>query len=429
MTLSAFHHAGIGKVSATTGGVPRIKEILSLSKRIKTPQMIITLDDKYMNSRDMANKIGSYIKYITIAQLRKQIDVYYEPDPFAKDGFREKDNVYDVFYGHNPSKHSCQSDISNLPWLMRIVFDREKLLEKEVTLLDIKSKFCNAWEKRFSDIKTAKKEERAIFDKVTQCAILSNTNNDDIPIIHIRFDMAEIDYTTINEFIDTIVDKFKLKGITSITESSVVEERLLKYNEDGGVDKTNHYQIYTSGVNLYDIRYIIGIDIYKTICNDIVEIYDTFGIEAVRSAIIHQIIDVFVGAGKPLNYQHLSILAEIMTADGHLLSIDRHGMRKSTADPLPAASFEQTVDVLLHAAFFGETDHMKGISSRIMAGQVIKGGTGLCDLILDTDLIEKSQFIEDIGQKYIKTYNEITTSSIIADVINKEETDIFIPEY
>lgn len=428
-TLNAFHSAGIGRMSATTSGVPRIKEILGLSKKIKTPQMVITLTEQYMNSRDMANKIGSYIKYITIGQLRKQIDVYYEPEPFAKGSFREKDNVYNVFYGHNPGKHSCQADISNLPWLMRIVFDREKLLEKEVTLLDIKSKFCNAWEKRFSDIKSSKKEERAIFDKITQCAILSNTNNDDVPIIHIRFDMSEIDYATINEFIDTIVDKFKLKGITSITNSFVNEERVLKYNNEGGIDKINHFQIYTNGVNLYDVRYIIGINIYKTFTNDIIEIYETFGIEAARLAIIRQIVDVYDRAGKAANYQHLTILAEIMTVDGHLLSIDRHGMKKSKSDPLPSASFEKTVDVLLSAAVFGETDHMKGISSRIMAGQVIKGGTGMCDLLLDTDMIEKSEFTEDIGQKYIKTYNEITTSSVISDVIKKDEVGIFIPEY
>ena len=200
MTLNAFHSAGIGRMSATTGGVPRIKEILGLSKKIKTPQMIISLTDQYMNSRDMANKIGSYIKYITIGQLRKQIDVYYEPDPFAKGSYREKDNVYNVFYGHNPGKHSCQADIFNLPWLMRIVFDREKLLEKEVTLLDIKSKFCNAWEKRFSDIKSSKKEERAIFDKITQCAILSNTNN----IRLIKTDTDGFDYDVLNSSISTI---------------------------------------------------------------------------------------------------------------------------------------------------------------------------------------------------------------------------------
>jgi hypothetical protein len=65
-----------------------------------------------------------------------------------------------------------------------------------------------------------------------------------------------------------------------------------------------------------------------------------------------------------------------------------------------------------------------------MAGMVIKGGTGLCDLLLDTNMIEKSEFTEDIGQKYIKTYNEITTSSVIEDMVNKgTENEIFIPEY
>jgi DNA-directed RNA polymerase II subunit RPB1 len=314
---------------------------------------------------------------------------------------------------------------------MRIELDREKLLEKEVTLLDIKSKFCNAWEKRFLDLKSNKKEERAIFDKVTQCAILSNTNNDDVPIIHLRFEMSEIDFTTINEFIDTIIDKFKLKGITSINNSFVSEERILTIdNPDKAIEKQNHFMIYTEGVNLYDIRYIMGIDIYKTICNDIVQIYETFGIEAARLSLIREIVSVYDRAGKSANFQHLTILADIMTNGGQLISIDRHGMNKSDNDPLSKASFEKTVDQLLAAAVFGETDHMKGISSRIMAGMVIKGGTGLCDLLLDTNMIEKSEFTEDIGQKYIKTYNEITTSSVIEDMVNKgTENEIFIPEY
>lgn len=430
LTLNAFHRAGISSMNTTTSGIPRVKELLSLSKKIKTPQTTIFLTKEFMQSRDMANKIASHIKYITIAQLRKKIDIYYEPDPFAKGSFREKDNVYNVFYGHNPGKNSCQADIASLPWLMRIVLDREKLLEKEVTLLDIKSKFCNAWEKRYSDMKAVKKEERAIFEKVTQCAILSNTDNDDTPIIHIRFDMTDIDFTTINEFIDTIVDKFKLKGLTSITDSVIVDERVLSFdNPDRKKEPKNQFVIYTVGTNMYDLRYVMGIDIYKTICNDVIQTYEIFGIEAARTTLIKEIVYVYGGPGN-VNFQHLSILADIMTNGGSLISIDRHGMNKSDTDPLSRASFEKTVDQMLSAAVFCEVDKMKGISSRIMAGMVIKGGTGLCDLILDVDMIEKSEFTEDIGQKYMKTYNELTTSSLVDDMVNKENTaDVFIPNY
>jgi DNA-directed RNA polymerase II subunit RPB1 len=429
LTLNAFHHAGISSLNTTTSGIPRIKELLSLSKKIKTPQMIMLLTKEYMDSRDMANKIASHSKYITIAQLRKRIDVYYEPNPYIKGGFREKDNVYEVFYGHNPGKNSCQVDIASLPWLMRIVLDREKLLEKEVTLLDMKSKFCNAWEKRYTDMKSVKKEERAIFEKVTQCAILSNTDNDNVPIIHIRFDMTDIDLTTINEFIDIVVDKFKLKGLPSITDAIVAEERVLAFDgPDHTVDKKNQFVIYTTGINMYDIRYIVGVDVYRTICNDVLQTYEIFGIEAARATLIREIIFVYVG--NAANFQHLSVLADIMTNCGYLISIDRHGMNKSDTDPLSRASFEKTVDQMLTAAVFGEVDKMKGISSRIMAGMVIKGGTGLCDLLLDTDMIEKSEFTEDIGQKYMKTYNEITTSNLVGDMVSKEtNTDIFIPNY
>ena len=46
---------------------------------------------------------------------------------------------------------------------MRIELNREKMLEKEVTLLEIKSKFCNQWEKRYSDIKNIKNEVPILF--------------------------------------------------------------------------------------------------------------------------------------------------------------------------------------------------------------------------------------------------------------------------
>ena len=57
---------------------------------------------------------------------------------------------------------------------------------------------------------------------------------------------------------------------------------------------------------------------------------------------------------------------------------------------------------------FNEVDYMKSVSSRIMAGLCIKGGTGLCNIILDKDLLENSEYTTDIGQLYKKTYEDIT---------------------
>ena len=108
---------------------------------------------------------------------------------------------------------------------------------------------------------------------------------------------------------------------------------------------------------------------------------------------------------------------------GKLMQIDRHGINRLDTDPLGRASFEKTVEQLINAAVFNEVDHMKSVSSRIMAGLCIKGGTGLCNLILDKELLENSEYTTDIGQLYKKTYNDITIKN------NAEvDDDVFIPQ-
>ncbi|AYV80855.1 MAG: DNA-directed RNA polymerase subunit alpha [Harvfovirus sp.] len=426
----SFHHTGIAAISTTTQGVPRIKELLSLTKNLKTPQMILYPTKQYMGSRDMANKIASYIKYTTLGHLRERLNVYYDPDPHRVGGFMEKDNVTKVFATQSSSKYSCQADVASLPWLMRIEFNRESLYEKEVTLLDIKSKFCSVWEKRHTD-KSIKKEEKRVFEKITQIAILSNTDYDKVPIIHIRFDMTDFEMSTLNDFIDHVIDKFKLKGLPNISNISTInEEQVLTFdNEHNDIEKKKQYVIYTVGVNLYDIRYLNGIDFNKTICNDVVAMYETFGIEAARATLLREIIYAYERAGSGVNYHHVSVLIDLMTFNGYMTSVDRHGMNKSDVGPLSRASFEKTVDQLLNAAVFGEVDHMTGVSSRIMAGLVIKGGTGLCNITLDTDMVQNSEFTEDIGQKYVKTYNDVSKNSFINDVMNKSTEDVgmFVP--
>jgi DNA-directed RNA polymerase II subunit RPB1 len=431
LTLKAFHKAGISAISDTLQGVPRVKELFSLSKKIKTPQMIIYLTDEYYKNKEMADKISSYIRFTTLGQIRKKVEVFFDPTPYAKDGFMEKDNVYNIYYTHNPNKLSCQVDINNLPWLIRIELDREKMLEKEVTLLEIKSKFCNQWERRYADIKNIKKEEKYILDKIIQCALLSNTDNDENPVIHLRFDMTEFEFTTLNEFIDLMIDRFKLKGIYGVNErTGAIEERVLKFDKDSGaIVKDNQYVIYTQGVNLQDIRYLTGIDVYKTICNDIVEMYHTFGIEAARAIIVREIGLAFRRHGADVNSNHLSVIVDLMTLNGMLMSVDRHGMNKSENEPLARVSFEKMVEQLITAAVFNEVDNMKSVSSRIMAGLVVKGGTGMCDVILDTELLEKSEYITETGD-YDDTFKEINTNNIINDMIKKNEDEsgeIFMP--
>lgn len=422
----SFHSTGLGM----NAGVPRIQEVFSLSKNLKAPIMMVYLDKEHRTKKDYATKIRSYIKFTTIKDLRTKIDIYYDDKPYEKGGFMEKDNVYNIFYAFQQSKSCCLNKVDGLPWLMRIEFDKEKLMNKEVSLLDIKSKFCVEWEKRYQDIKGMKREKRQILDRITQLAVLTNSENDTIPIMHVRFDMTNYNSSTLIDFMDMFIDEFKLKGlpdIADIIEGSESEPRMITFdNPEGNLEtKNTENVIITSGINMTAIRNIIGVDLTRTYCNDIIMTYEMFGIEAARALIIKEITSVFAANGSPINSQHISIFGDLMTNVGTLTSIDRHGLNKLDTDPLARASFEKTVEQLITAAVFNEIDHMKSVSSRIMAGLCIKGGTGLCNLVLDIDLLENSEYTSDIGQLYNKTFDDIVPSQTKHEVDN----EVFIPEF
>ena len=118
--------------------------------------------------------------------------------------------------------------------------------------------------------------------------------------------------------------------------------------------------------------------------------YNSLGIEAVRELLIEQITEVVEFEGSYINDRHIEVLCDIMTNRGFLTAINRQGINRGDIGPLAKCSFEDTTDQLIKAGIFGEKDKLNGVSSNIMLGQVIKAGTGMCDLLLDEEkLIEE----------------------------------------
>ena len=89
--------------------------------------------------------------------------------------------------------------------------------------------------------------------------------------------------------------------------------------------------------------------------------------------------------GLYVNYRHLAMLCDVMTAKGHLMAITRHGINRQDTGALMRCSFEETVDVLMEAASHAEVDPMRGVSENIILGQMPKMGTACFDLLLDAE--------------------------------------------
>ena len=142
--------------------------------------------------------------------------------------------------------------------------------------------------------------------------------------------MNDFNFGVMISFIDTFVDNFQLKGVSHISRISDVSEQPVTFFDEktGEIKKEKQFVIYTDGVNLGDIRYINGIDVNNSICNDVMAIYEMYGIDAARAAIIKEYKTVFSTAGSDVNYAHLELLADLMTCTGQPVSMDRHGLNK-----------------------------------------------------------------------------------------------------
>ncbi len=143
----------------------------------------------------------------------------------------------------------------------------------------------------------------------------------------------------------------------------------------------DEYTLYTEGSALKDVLQIEGIAATRTYTNNIVETNDVFGIEAARNSIIKEAIDTLNEQGLTVDIRHIMLVADIMTCDGEVKQIGRHGISGEKASVFARAAFEVTVNHLLDAGMRGNVDELNGVTENIIVGQPIKLGTGDVHLI------------------------------------------------
>jgi len=419
LNLNTKHFAGVASKSGAVSGVPRILELLSFSKYIKTPQITVYFNNEIRSDKNAVNRISSYFKFLSIKQLIDSAYIYYD---VGTDKILKNDNVSTPFFVNNQ-----KAELTSLPFVFRIKLNLEKMLDKETTLLDIKTKFVSYWYKNFTNIKTMKRNEKDIFGKISRCAILSNSTADKEQIIHVRFSMSSFNYQILVDFLNIVLNDITLKGIDGINDINMEEQRVLNFDEETGSTKVEkEFVVTTMGINLEKLKYMKGINLSRTLVNDIFTIYRNYGIEATRQILISEYMKVL---GDKLNITHLSLLVDMMTHNGDITSIDRHGLSKLDADPCAKASFEQTMDHFINAAIFNEKDTIKSVSSNIMLGKVIPGGTGAFNLLLDTNKLENSEYTADESGGRI-TFAPLEEDAILKDIMKYgiNQANFFIPK-
>ncbi|HSD58351.1 MAG TPA: DNA-directed RNA polymerase subunit A'', partial [Methanotrichaceae archaeon] len=164
------------------------------------------------------------------------------------------------------------------------------------------------------------------------------------------------------------IKKISLKGVEGIKRVVIRKEG-------------DEYVLYTEGSSLRKVMQFDGVDATRTKTNNINEIGEVLGIEAARNAIINEATDTLREQGLSVDVRHIMLVSDIMTVDGEVKQIGRHGVSGEKASVLARAAFEVTVNHILDAAIRGDVDDLKGVTENVIVGQPIQLGTGDVKLV------------------------------------------------
>ncbi|MHA1377823.1 MAG: DNA-directed RNA polymerase subunit A'' [Candidatus Helarchaeota archaeon] len=174
----------------------------------------------------------------------------------------------------------------------------------------------------------------------------------------------------IQKLIEKVRD-FPIKGLKGVKRVIIRKDQEL-----------GEFVIYTDGTNLQSALQVSGVDCVRTRSNHIREIATTLGIEACREAIIREGMSLLEEQGLDVDIRHIMLVADLMTRNGSIRQIGRHGISGKKSSVLAKASFEVTVKHLIEASIKGAEDPLKGITENVIVGQIIPLGTGGIDLLI-----------------------------------------------
>ena len=376
MTLNTFHLAGVAAKSNVTRGVPRLKELLKVTKTPKAISLTVYLKPEFREDKEKAREVAQDLELTLLRDVTTRAGIYY--DPKDESTILEEDRDLIAFYKQFEVEETKGGDDEEQKetwskWMLRMELDRERLFTRNISMEDISF----VLRQRFGD------EVNLIY---------SDFNS---PRLIMRIRLPSIaksgldDLANLKKFVNRLLNGIVIRGVPGIKSVSFRQDKDNVELQDGQYKQITQYVLDTDGSNYQAVMTHPMVDGRRLVSSHVHDIFANLGVEATRAVLMNEISTLFEEAG--VNYRHLGLLCDVMTRGGKLMSADRYGINKQDIGPLAKASFEETEKILLSAAIFGEIDPVKGVSANIMTGQVIQGGTAFSQLLLDDTALLRLQ--------------------------------------
>jgi DNA-directed RNA polymerase II subunit RPB1 len=404
MTLNTFHFAGVASKSNVTRGVPRIEEILSLSENPKQPSTTVYLKEEEETDRVRAQELRYTLEYTSLKDITSSVSICFDPDDMQTlidedKPLMEEYAAFSSMIQECSGAEDTEEGNEKSKWILRFIMDQEAMLDKNINMDDVHFALEHSFKGEisciYSDFNADKLVMRARLDKsLTNSKKKSLDQSDEI------YKLKNLQHNLLNNII--------LRGIKKIPKVLLRKSvNQLKF-VDGNYEKEDTWVLDTVGSNLPDILTLQDVNVNKASSNDIQEVYRTLGIEAARACILKEVHEAF--DESYINYHHISLLCDRMTATKKMVSVFRHGINNDDIGPIAKASFEETPEMFLRAARHAELDIMTGISANVMCGQEGYFGTGFFQVMLDINELGKLA-----GSKELETEKDIDDMLAVED--------------
>jgi DNA-directed RNA polymerase beta' subunit len=387
-----FHTAGSGVAmkANVTRGVPRIEELLSITENPKNSSLTIFLKKDEETDCERAKELIAQIELTQLSELVESVSICFDPDDLNT-LIQEDRSTMLQYYEYQRMLQECagidvpeeaeadpNDSAGRSKWIIRMVMSREAMLDKRITMDDVHFAIKNS---HGDDVSCIYADYNA--DKLVLRLRMNNINGKKpLKPKENPLDQSDKIYL-LKAFQDQLLNNIVLRGLKNISKVTLRKLMDTLHKEDGAYVKKETWVLDTKGTNLMDVLALDYIDVNRTISDDIQEIRSVLGIEAAREALLSEMTGVFENDGTYINYHHLSLLCDRMTASAGMVSIFRHGINNDNIGPIAKASFEETPEMFLKAARHAELDQMRGISANVMCGQEGYYGTSSFQVMLD----------------------------------------------
>jgi DNA-directed RNA polymerase beta' subunit len=417
-----FHLAGVATKSNVTRGVPRIEEILRLTRNPDKPSATVFLKPADQHDKDKAANYCNMIQHTKLVDVVKSVEICFDPNDYNSK-IEADQVVLQEFYEFEKLVEECndgaaaaEDTVQKSKWIIRMEIDAESLLDKNITMDDIHFAISNSHKAEVSCVFSDMNSNNLLFRIRLNSSVFKKKKG-----AAESLDQSDEIYLLKN-FQDNLLNNIVLRGVSNITN---VNPRMLKdmtVKEDSKYVRKDMWILDTVGSNLLDIFALDFIDYTRTYSNDIREMYDVLGIEAARQNILNEFNEVMEASDAYVNYHHLSILCDRMTVKAEMVPMFRSGIMNDDIGPISKSTYEMHTEIFLDASRHGDFDQMRGVSANVMCGQAGFYGTNAFSLLLDMKAIlqlEEAQLKEEEqnrGINFIANGDDMDTDANLAKI-------------